>query len=93
MSKIRRKQGKEDEYFKGQIRKLESENRSLKKKLRALERREHLYEDMVEAVAEEIKVQDSSCKKCKVGVLVPVDLKHVKYLVCTEPTCRDRKKV
>ena len=92
MSKLRRKQGKEDEYYKGQIRKLESENRQLRKRLKQLDKREHLYEDLIEAVAEEIKPpKNGKCPECRDGTLSHHDLKYVRIEKCDE--CKYRKKI
>lgn len=84
------KHGKEDEHYKGQIRKLESENRSLKKKLRSLEKRAHFYEDLIDDEAEKIEITNN-CPNCKKGVKIVLDLKHVQIETCTE--CDYRKKV
>jgi len=91
MSKTIRKEHSETEYFKGQIRKLESENRQLRKRIRALDKKSHLYEDLVDAVAEDIVVNEEICKKCTIGVLSLIKVNHLKFLVCGE--CKDRKKL
>lgn len=92
MSKTRNKERDEREHFRGQIKKLESENRQLKKRLRALDKQAHLYEDIVDAVAEEIVVTDNKCQKCQIGIIRLLDLKHAKFLVCNNEDCQDRKK-
>lgn len=91
MSKTRRKQHNELEHVKGQLRKLESENRQLKKRIRQLDKRSHLYDDLIDAVAEDIIVKESNCKKCHTGVLKLVKLNHLSFLVCGE--CKDRTKL
>jgi ATP-dependent 26S proteasome regulatory subunit len=91
VSKTKRKESSESEHFKGQIRKLESENRQLRKRIRALDKRSHLYDDLIEAVAEDIVIKEEKCKKCQVGVLQLVKVNHLKFLVCGE--CKDRKKL
>lgn len=91
MSKTRRKNRSETEFLTGQIRKLESENKQLKRRLRQLDKKAHFYDDLVEAVAEDIKPKDSKCEKCKTGVLSLIDVKYAKFLVCSE--CKDRKKI
>jgi hypothetical protein len=90
MSKTKRRESSELEHFKGQIRKLESENKQLKKRLRALDKKQHLYDDIVQAVAEDIIIDDK-CEKCKTGTIKLVDVKYAKFLVCDE--CKNRKKV
>lgn len=91
MSKTRRKNRSEVEFLNGQIRKLESENRQLKRRLRQLDKTQHFYDDLIEAVAEDIKPKEAKCEKCKVGTLTLIDVKHAKFLVCDE--CKDRKKI
>lgn len=90
MSKTKRREGSEAEFLKGQIRKLESENRHLKKRIRALDKKSHLYDGIFDAVAEEIET-DPKCQKCKNGKVKLVDLKYAQFLVCEE--CQDRRKV
>lgn len=90
MSKTRRKNRSEAEHFRGEIKKLESENRQLKKRLKALDKREHFYDDLIEAVAGDIKTTEK-CKKCKVGDLAFQDFKHIQFIVCNN--CKDRNKV
>lgn len=46
MSKSRNKNHNEVEYLKGRVKELEKENKSLKQKLKRLEKREHLVEDI-----------------------------------------------
>ena len=90
MSKTKNREHSETEYLKGQIRKLESENRQLKKRLRKLDKKAHLYEDLIEAVAEEIEAEEK-CEKCKQGIYKFVDLKYAKFMVCDK--CQERKKI
>lgn len=93
MSKTKNKNRSETEYLSGKIRELESQNRQLKKRLKQLDKKAHLYEDLVEAVAEDIIVEEkiNNCKKCRVGVLKVVDLKHASFIVCE--SCKDRKRI
>lgn len=93
MSKTKNKNRSEVEYLNGKIRELESENRQLRRRLKESTRKEHLYDDMVEAIAENIVPEEKvdNCKKCKTGVLKLVDLKHSKFIVCD--SCHDRKKI
>ena len=90
MGKIRRKNRSETEFLNGQLRKLESENKQLKRRLRDLDKRQHMYDGIVEAVAEDIVIEEK-CKKCKNGVLSLIDVKYARFLVCGE--CKDRTKV
>ena len=91
MSKTKNKNRSELEFLNGKIRELESENRQLRKRLKQLDKKAHLYEGLIDAVAEEIKPEVDKCNKCKEGILQHVDLKHAKFLVCG--TCKNRTKV
>lgn len=90
MSKTRRREGSELEYLRGCVKRLESENRQLKKRLKSLDKRAHFYEDIVDEVAEEIEIVDR-CPSCKKGTLLLLDLKYVKFKCCD--TCDHRRKV
>lgn len=92
MSKTKQREHSETEYLKGQIRKLESENRQLKKRLKKLDRRAHFYENIVEESVEEVEVKDK-CPSCKKGDLVLIDLKYVQFEQCNEEDCDYRKKL
>ena len=89
MGKTRRKERSETEYLRGQVRELEKENRSLKKRLRQLDKRSHLYEDIIEAVAEDIIVEEK-CPTCKTGKHSVLDLKHVRFMICSDCDYRKR---
>lgn len=90
MGKSRSKNGKEDEYFKGQIRKLESEIRQLRKENKSLQKRAHFYEEVVSDEAEDIQIKNT-CSSCKHGNKIILDLVHVKLESCD--TCDYRKKL
>lgn len=90
MAKTKRRERSEIEYLRGQVRKLETENRQLKKRVRALDKRAHFYEDLVDVVAEEIAIDDQ-CEHCKTGKIRALDLKYVKYLVCDK--CDYKEKI
>lgn len=91
MAKTRRKEHSEVEYLRGQIKKLESENRQLKKRVKQLDRKSHFYENLVDENVEDIEFKAEKCPQCKQGILFLLDLKHVRFHTCTE--CEYRKKV
>lgn len=93
MSKTPRKNRSELEYLRGQVKSLKSINRQLKKKLKEYERREHFHNNVIDTAIEVSggDVDMEPCTKCGKGVLQVVDLKYVKYAVCT--VCDDRSKV
>lgn len=92
MGKTRRKERSEAEYLRGQVRKLESENRQLKKRVKQLDRKSHFYENLVDEGIEEVEFKAEKCpvKDCE-GFLVLLDLKHVRFDCCTE--CEYRKRL
>jgi ribosomal protein L44E len=90
VSKTKNKERSESEYLRGQIRKLESENRQLKRRVKALDRRAHFYEDLVEDATEDINIKDR-CPSCKEGTTSIVDLKYVRFETCD--SCDYRKKL
>lgn len=93
MSKTPRRSRSELEHLRGQVKSLKSINRQLKKKLKEFERREHFHDNVINTAIElsEGDVDMASCEKCGKGVLQIVDLKYVKYAVCT--ICNDRSRV
>lgn len=90
MSKTKQRNHSELDHLRGRVKKLESQNRQLRKRLKSLDKREHLYEDLLDAVAEDIIV-DPKCPKCKTGKLEYKDFTHVKFEVCVD--CDYKKKL
>jgi len=90
LGKTRRKERSESEYLRGQIKALEKENRQLKKRVRALDKTAHFYDDLIEAVAEDIIIEEK-CPICKTGKHRVLDLKYVSFMTCTD--CDYRKKI
>lgn len=59
------KEGKENEFYLGQIRELKAENRNLKKRIRELEKREHFYDDKdLEDIIDEVIIKKEQCPEC-----------------------------
>jgi hypothetical protein len=93
------KEGKGSEYYLGIIRKLKSENRNLKKRLKQLEKREHFYEDNEEddddiielPVGEENEVYTKRCNECGKGMLKTFEIVGRVFETCE--TCGYRKKI
>lgn len=90
MSKTKNKSGSETEHLRGVIKQLKSENNSLKRRLRQLEKREHFFEYEESSDSEEITKNNSTCENCGKGEYKYIDLGRVAYLVC--PICSNRKK-
>lgn len=64
------REGRDVEYYLGQIRELKAENRNLKKRLKQLERREHHYEEQeLKEIIEDTIISKQRCPECAKGVL------------------------
>lgn len=90
------KDGKDSEFYLGQIRKLKAENRNLKKRLKHLERREHAFEisdddedvpDLPIGNQEKIII----CDECFKGHFDEFEIMGKIFLTCT--TCGHRKRL
>lgn len=90
MGKVKQREKSEVEHLRGQIRKLESENRQLRKRIRVLDKKAHFYEDITADVAEDIIIKNN-CPSCSKGNLIILDLKHVVFEQCD--SCEYRKKL
>lgn len=79
------REGKDDEFYKGELRKLRAENRSLKKRLHQLERSKHVYEDSLlnEDDPNEVQSQEPKCPDCFKGNLVNTDMGPGTLISCT----------
>lgn len=89
----KRKHRDEAEFYKGQLREKDKEIRALQRRIKTLEKQEHIYngvvEDLIDAINEENKV-NNKCKMCSDGILEVLDLKHVIYETCN--SCGYKKK-
>ena len=92
MSKTRIKTHSELEHWKGLVKKLKSENRHLKRKLKVLEKREHFYEDVIEDVSVDNEISEEVCQTCKQGMIIETDLKHIIIRKCNYCGEIERKK-
>lgn len=91
MGKTRNKERSETEYLRGKNKKLETENRALKKRIRQLDKRAHFFDELVEGIAEEvIEPVTEKCPSCFKGDLKILDLSFIKYICCDQ--CDYRKK-
>ncbi len=75
----------EIEYFRGKIRELEALNKALKRRLRQLEKREHMLEDLRDVEDEEPILADNTtwCIDCGKGTLGMIDLGMKQYTKCS----------
>ena len=87
MSKLRRKNRSEKEYYLGIIRELTSEVRNLRKRLRQVEKMEYKYEEIVNEALEngeiEIKTKKNYCPHCGKGQIKEIDLNHLLIKRCS----------
>jgi len=86
------KESREEEFYRGQIRQLKAENKSLKRRIKELEKRKHLYNerdlDEVSEFQEELKLE--SCPDCTRGTLREVLILDRMFKVCD--VCKYRTK-
>lgn len=81
MSKTKNKEHKPDEHLKGLIKKLRSENKQLRQRLKQIENKSHFYEHIADEVVEDITVGDA-CTFCGKGNLQTIDLKFLSLIKC-----------
>lgn len=91
MSKTKQKERSEVEYLRGKVKKLESTNRRLRKELRSLKKRAHMYEDIVEDVATSVEESKDICTECGKGEITVHDFVHIIVKSCD--TCGHKKKI
>lgn len=95
--KKRNKEPKDLEHYKGKIKELISENKSLRRQLKKVTRTEHNYIPLEHEPDDYIKDEDGmyevkqiiNCEACGKGSLMTVDFGLKKYLICN--LCRFRK--
>lgn len=86
----KKKERNSDEYFRGQIREKDKLIKSLQRRVRELERKQHIYDEAVDDLIDIVSQEDQAkCDKCKEGHLTEVDLKHITIIKCN--TCDFKK--
>lgn len=91
MSKTKSKNHNELEYQKGIVRKLKSENRQLKKRLKELDKRAHFYEELVDEAVDEVEIKNS-CPECNKGILQEHDFVHIIITKCNNCDYQKKRK-
>ena len=91
MGKLKIRQHSESEHYRGEIKKIEIENRKLRRRLKDLEKRAHFYEEVVDEVADDIELKNT-CPSCKKGILQEIDLKHILISKCQSCGYQTKKK-
>jgi len=93
----RKRTHSELEHLRGEVRRLKAENRSLTRKLKQLEKQEHMFEESdytgQDDTVEETSVDDTRvefCPDCRRGALQTLDLGKFIYKTC--PVCQWRNK-
>lgn len=81
-----------DEFYRAQLREKDKLIRTLQKRIRELEKQEHLYTETFELFIDEVppEFENNKCKKCKDGDVVVMDLKHIIIEKCNN--CGETKK-
>lgn len=87
------REGKDIEFYRGEVRRLKSENRNLKKRLKQLEKSRHIYKELKLNEDEEPEylpdIEVTLCQSCYKGNLVSTDLAHGVLITCS--SCEFRK--
>lgn len=102
MSKPRRKNKNELEYFRGLVRELEKENRALKKRLKQLEQKEHIFDDAQDDLSQDNEISGDSedthptfkkipCDSCGKGFLLEYEIMGKVIGTCN--ICNERKRI
>ena len=91
MGKLRQKESSEVEYLRGLVKKLKSQNRNLRKRLKELERKEHWFEIVREEEPIEIEENVDKCPECVKGKLSHIDLHHLTLIKCDK--CEFKQKL
>lgn len=89
MSKSRNQNRSELEYVRGQLKAVQRENRQLRKRLKALDKKAHFFESEVVDSAEDINID--LCSHCGKGVLQVLDLAHITLVTCN--ICEHRERI
>lgn len=82
------------EYWKGKFREVQKENQHLKKRIRQLEKNEHMYEEVIlgdKEVAFEETVREEPCFECGKGKLKVFNVLDRIFVECN--ICNYRKKI
>lgn len=93
------KHSKDAEFYLGQIRQLKSENRNLRKRIRQLEKMEHMFEENQgsdpedEEQQENIKEAKIMCPRCNKGYLEIKNVIDIQFEQCSRSGCFYSKRV
>ena len=99
MSKTKQRTNTELEHWKGLVRELEKENRSLKRENKELSKQKHIFIDKTDSDDIDMSSEDTftelklkkRCQECFKGYLDEFEIMNKIFSTC--PTCGDRKKV
>ena len=88
----RSKEGKKDEFYLSEIRSLRKENKSLKQRVKQLEKAQHIFEEKLEPEEIEPPVSKlTTCDDCFKGKFIEFDLMDKTYGTCN--VCGFRKRL
>ena len=91
MAKTRQQTHSEVEHLRGLVREKDKQIRRLRRENRALKKRAHFNEEVIDDVADEIAPKGELCPKCGKGSITVVDLVHLLIESCD--SCEYRKKM
>lgn len=92
MSKTRNKSHSEVKHLRGIVKKLQSQNRQLRKELNYYKKRSHFYEETITEAADESLTRDEQCPHCGKGVITELDLVHIIVRSCNVCDHKERIK-
>lgn len=91
MSKTRQRTHSEMEHLRGEVKKLKSQLRYWKRKAKALQKKEHFFDSLVDEMHPLDDESQETCTHCGKGTLSILDLTYVQYKVCD--ICEYKEKI
>lgn len=92
MSKTKNKSHSETDHLRGQIKKLKSENRALKRRNKQLEKKSHFFEEVMDETVEEADFKNA-CPECKSGQVIEYNFVHLIVEKCDKCDYQKKRKV
>lgn len=90
MSRNKNKSKSEVEHLRGENKRLQKINRSLRRENKGLRDRAHFYEEATDSAVFS-EPQKHQCANCGKGCIFILDLKYVKFAICD--VCGHKKKI
>lgn len=91
MSRNKNKSKSEVEHLRGENKRLQKINRSLRRENKGLKNRAHFYEETIDEVADDIVINDEMCQECGKGVITEHDFTYIIVKSCD--TCEYKERI